>query len=274
MARIRTIKPAFAQSASVGRLSRDARLFFLQLLTHLDDEGRAAWVPRAILGALYPHDDDVTAGDLDRWASECERQEDMLVRYEVDGRHYICAPKFLDHQRINRPVKSLIPQFTEPSVRTHHKCSEDSLRAHAQLTEDSVKEWNGNGMEKERKVPITNDSNLGEPAENSAPVVNRQMTTREEPVEQEAERNRREIERDLLTVRKPAPTYTGAKDASQEDDRREALEREVEAMKIRQGGDVVGRMRRIQDMANAQMGVRRQAEKVVDQILATSGEVD
>ena len=41
MPRIRTIKPEFPQSETIGRLSRDARLLFLQLFTLVDDAGRA-----------------------------------------------------------------------------------------------------------------------------------------------------------------------------------------------------------------------------------------
>ena len=41
MARIRTIKPDFPHSESMGRVSRDARLLFVMLFTIVDDEGRA-----------------------------------------------------------------------------------------------------------------------------------------------------------------------------------------------------------------------------------------
>ena len=62
MARIRTIKPEFATSPDTGKLSREARLFFLQLLGQLDDEGRQRWMPKALAGELYPYDDDVEIG--------------------------------------------------------------------------------------------------------------------------------------------------------------------------------------------------------------------
>ena len=45
MPRIRTIKPEFPQSETVGRLTREARLLFLQLFTLVDDAGRARAAP-------------------------------------------------------------------------------------------------------------------------------------------------------------------------------------------------------------------------------------
>jgi len=47
MARIRTIKPEFPHSESMGRVSRDARLLFVMLFTIVDDEGRARRHPDA-----------------------------------------------------------------------------------------------------------------------------------------------------------------------------------------------------------------------------------
>jgi hypothetical protein len=59
MGRIRTIKPEFPQSESVGRLSRDARLLFIQLWTVCDDSGRARGSSRMLASLLYPYDTDV-----------------------------------------------------------------------------------------------------------------------------------------------------------------------------------------------------------------------
>ena len=42
MARIRTIKPEFPQSESIGALTREARLLFVLLWTIVDDSGRCS----------------------------------------------------------------------------------------------------------------------------------------------------------------------------------------------------------------------------------------
>jgi hypothetical protein len=39
----------------------------------------------------------------------------MVRLYEVNGDHYLDIPKWLEHQRIDRPSRSRIPEFVEPS---------------------------------------------------------------------------------------------------------------------------------------------------------------
>jgi hypothetical protein len=56
--RIRTIKPEMWADEKVGQLSRDARLLFVGLITMADDEGRLRGCPAAILGHVFPYDDD------------------------------------------------------------------------------------------------------------------------------------------------------------------------------------------------------------------------
>lgn len=108
MGRIRTIKPEFCSSKDTGALSRDARLFFLQLLTEADDAGRLLWLPRKLCGVLYPHDEDVTPVQLAGWADECIARS-MLVRYSVDGVDYIAITNWSKHQRVDHAAKSRIP---------------------------------------------------------------------------------------------------------------------------------------------------------------------
>jgi hypothetical protein len=108
MARIRTIKPEFPQSESMGRVSRDARLLFLMTFTIVDDAGRARAASRMLASLLYPYDDD--AKDLiDGWLGEleCER---CIRLYEVDGNTYLQIEKWLEHQKIDRPSRSRIPE--------------------------------------------------------------------------------------------------------------------------------------------------------------------
>lgn len=108
MPRIRTIKPDFCTSADTGALSRDARLFFVQLLTDVDDEGRCIYIPKRIAGALYPFDDDVGAAEITLWVKECVARS-MLEVYEVAGRRYLRVVNFGQHQRVNHPSPSRLP---------------------------------------------------------------------------------------------------------------------------------------------------------------------
>lgn len=107
MARIRTIKPEFPQSESMGRISRDARLLFIMLWTICDDYGKARGNSRALASLLFPYD--VDAGErIDTWLGELER-EGCILRYETDGNTYVMVRKWKDHQRVDKPTPSRIP---------------------------------------------------------------------------------------------------------------------------------------------------------------------
>lgn len=107
MARIRTIKPEFAHSESMGNVSRDARLLFVLLWSQADDEGKQRGSPRLLKGMLFPYDD-VSAGEIETWLAELVR-ENCIERYEIDGAHYLRIVKWREHQKIDRPAASKFP---------------------------------------------------------------------------------------------------------------------------------------------------------------------
>ncbi|MCK1317137.1 hypothetical protein [Bradyrhizobium sp. 23] len=113
MPRIRTIKPEFPQSESMGRVSREARLLFLLLFTLVDDEGRTRGYSRMLASLLYPYDDDAP-GLIDGWLEQLER-ENCIRRYEVSGAVYLEITNWLKHQKIDKPSKSRLPSFEEGS---------------------------------------------------------------------------------------------------------------------------------------------------------------
>jgi hypothetical protein len=113
MPRIRTIKPELPQSETIGRLSRDARLLFIQLFTISDDAGRARASSRLLASLLYPYDGDA-GGLIDGWLSELEHHK-AIRRYEVDGSQYLEIVKWLEHQKIDRPSPSRLPEYREAS---------------------------------------------------------------------------------------------------------------------------------------------------------------
>lgn len=113
MPRIRSIKPEFPQSESVGKMSRDARLLFIQLWTVVDDEGRARAASRMLASLLYPYDDDAREL-IEEWLAELERC-DCIRRYVVDGSTYLEIINWLKHQKIDKPSKSKLPPFAEAS---------------------------------------------------------------------------------------------------------------------------------------------------------------
>ena len=113
MARIRTIKPEFPQSESMGRVSRNARLLFVLLWTLCDDSGRTRGNSRMLASLLFPYDDDAP-GLIDGWIAELQK-EACIERYAADGSTYIEITNWLNHQKIDKPSPSKIPAFVESS---------------------------------------------------------------------------------------------------------------------------------------------------------------
>ena len=112
--RIRCIKPEFWVSESIGRLSRDARLFFVGLWSIADDSGRGRGILPYLSGALFPYDSDAL-NLMPKWFSELEKEK-MVRRYiGPDGNHYFDLPNWLKHQKIEKPSPSKLPPFTESS---------------------------------------------------------------------------------------------------------------------------------------------------------------
>jgi hypothetical protein len=107
MARIRTIKPEFPQSESIGRLSRDARLLFIQIWGICDDHGKARASSRMLASLLYPYDEDAR-GLIPGWLDELER-EGCIIVYEVDGNSYLRVEKWASHQKVDKPSQSKFP---------------------------------------------------------------------------------------------------------------------------------------------------------------------
>lgn len=112
--RIRTIKPEFWASESVGRLSREARLLFIGFWSLADDSGRGRGALPTISGSLFPYDTDAQKL-LPKWVEELEKEK-MIRRYKAeDGNTYFDIPNWLKHQKIEKPSAPKFPAFTEQS---------------------------------------------------------------------------------------------------------------------------------------------------------------
>ena len=113
MARIRTIKPEFPHSESMGAVSRESRLCFIMLWTLADDAGRLRGNSRMLASLLYPYDEDANK-HIDKWLDQLS-SEGCIARYEVAGTHYVQIMNWLDHQKIDKPSQSKLPPFVDSS---------------------------------------------------------------------------------------------------------------------------------------------------------------
>lgn len=107
MARIRTVKPSIWGDGRFKRLSRDARLLALGIISTADDAGRFIAAPVALSGTIFPHDN-LKPVLVQKWRDEIAAVG-MITLYSVEGCEYGILPKWRKHQKIDRPQPSSLP---------------------------------------------------------------------------------------------------------------------------------------------------------------------
>jgi hypothetical protein len=174
LARIRTIKPEFFTSLTIADLTIEARLTFIGLWTHVDDEGRCVDDARLIKAAVWPLDDR-TATDVEKDLGALS-ESSLILRYTVGGRSYIAIRSWSEHQKINRPTKSRLPgpdQHDPPpptsenpnSGNPHGELSESSLKAHP-------RKGTGNREQGKEQPPSAARAQAGARAREAPPAPN------------------------------------------------------------------------------------------------------
>lgn len=145
MARIRTIKPEFFTSLTIADLTPEQRLTFIGLWTHVDDEGRCIDDPRLIKAAVWPLDDR-GAGDIEVDLKALTASS-LITRYTLNRKRYLAVTNWHEHQRINRPTSSNLPDPDDceilPPPPPPTSRNDGSGSAHAHLSEPSPLERKG-----------------------------------------------------------------------------------------------------------------------------------
>ena len=138
MARIRSIRPEFFSSLDVAALGVRARLTWIALWCHADDEGRGIDDARLIRAFAWPLDDEVKLSDVSDDLDVLEKHG-RIIRYAVEGRAYFEIPNFTRYQRPNKPLPSKLPA---PPVGLR----DDSGSAPVAVEEDYTLEGRGIGI--------------------------------------------------------------------------------------------------------------------------------
>jgi hypothetical protein len=159
MARIRTIKPEFPQSESMGRVSRDARLTFIMLWTIADDSGRLRGNSRMLASLLFPYDDDARK-HIDGWLQELET-EGCITRYVIDGDTYLQVNGWAAHQKIDKPSASKIPPAPEGS-RILANVRESSSEDQGPRTKDQGEDQGEKAPRKRDAAPVSRPDDVAE----------------------------------------------------------------------------------------------------------------
>lgn len=108
MARIRSIKPELRTSLTVAEWPREVRYFWTLLWGYLDDHGRGVDNARLVLADCFPLDRDLDEDAIDKWLTLIA-ESGPLCRYTANGRRYMHALNWKEHQRPSHPTDSRIP---------------------------------------------------------------------------------------------------------------------------------------------------------------------
>jgi len=139
------IKPEFWDDEKLSAVSRDARLVYIGLWNFSDDygvvKGSASW----ILTRLFPYELSLL-DDIKSWLQELENIKRLLPFQNANEKYYF-MPKFLEHQKINRPSQQRNPEPPDDILK-------DSRHTHGALTPE------GKGKGKEIKGKERNKNPL------------------------------------------------------------------------------------------------------------------
>lgn len=108
MPRIRSVKPEFFGSEPVGNCSPTSRLLFVALWCLADDDGRAVDNPKIIRAFAFPLDDNIRSTDVEVMLTELHAAR-LIMRYEFEGRKYLCVSNFGEHQHPKKKLASKLP---------------------------------------------------------------------------------------------------------------------------------------------------------------------
>ncbi|TQS30018.1 hypothetical protein [Microbispora sp. KK1-11] len=119
MARIRSIKPDFFTSEKIASLPLSARLLFVGLWTHVDDNGVTVDNERLINAAIWPLEDDPLEA-LQRTREDLRRLSTarLIVRYEAAGKALLFIAGWDEHQKVSHPAKPRYPRPTPEQMST------------------------------------------------------------------------------------------------------------------------------------------------------------
>lgn len=142
MPRSRVIRPEFWSDEKLASLSRESRLTYAGLWGTSDDygvtKGNTAW----LRSQIFPYDEDLKISKFQEWLDELERIGRILP-FSSDGEKYFYIPKFIEHQKVDKPSKNrnpLPPEDIESRV-TREIVASDSRESSDETETDTETEF-------------------------------------------------------------------------------------------------------------------------------------
>lgn len=150
MARKRMISPEIWDSQNFSTLSDLAKIVFISLFSHADDEGRGRADPTYIKSSTFPYDEGRRVADIKSALSEIARSMSVQF-YSVNGIEFYFMTSWARWQKIDKPSKSKFPPppiaGEGGAVHSSEKFDEPSTNIRRTLDEDSPPNRNKNRKE-------------------------------------------------------------------------------------------------------------------------------
>jgi len=108
MSRIRSIKPEWLEDELLALASSDARVLSIALILLADDYGNGRANRVMLAGQVFP------GKVLETLANALDELVDIkfVVLYEVDGQHYFHLRNWNKHQKVDKPGKPKVPEYS------------------------------------------------------------------------------------------------------------------------------------------------------------------
>lgn len=166
MARIRTIKPEFCTSEQVVECSPTARLLFILMWTHCDDQGVHPDSARQLKMRCFPADDFTTA-DMEGFVDELV-SVGLLARFEEDGQRFLYVTGWKRHQKIDKPTRKYPAppkNFDDTSAPEQPPLAETSPTTRRALAESSTPDTDTEGKGRDTDSPLQSPRSTAEPSQ-------------------------------------------------------------------------------------------------------------
>ncbi len=167
------IDPSIWADEDFGRLSSDAKVMFIGMISNADDEGRLPGDSIYLSATIFPFNG-LSPQKASRICKEIEEKMKSATFFVEKSKKYIQLEKFLIYQSINRPTPSKYPQ-PRKDEKTHVVLTEQSLRTHGGLTPNRIEENRKESLSKENPPYGDNEfeKNAWEAANEVTAILNR-----------------------------------------------------------------------------------------------------
>ena len=125
------------ESGQFGKLSNEAKLLFIGMITLADDDGRLRADPAYLRAQIFPYNESMSVTETLRFRNEIEKNS-LITVYSIDGFEYIEHPKWKEYQLIRNDLykQSTLPKSNDDVTETLRK--RPSKLSKVKLSKDKI----------------------------------------------------------------------------------------------------------------------------------------